>query len=91
VVLSDGTHPHPKRKYDLMPGQRVTLHLPGGGGFFPPTERDPERVLQDVVAGLVSERQARETYGVAVDLRSRSVDLEETERLRSLPRAPVSG
>ena len=33
MVLSDGTHLHPKRKYLLQPGQQVTLRLPGGGGY----------------------------------------------------------
>jgi N-methylhydantoinase B len=41
----DGTEleaPHPKRKYRLGEGERVTLELPGGGGYGPPAERSPE-------------------------------------------------
>ena len=82
VVMSDGTHRHPKRKYELQPGQRVTLRLPGGGGFYPPSERDPDLVLEDVIAGLVSVNQAKEFYRVIVDLPTRSVNRAETRKLR---------
>ena len=83
MVLSDGTHLHPKRKYLLQPGQRVTLRLPGGGGYGPPFERDPRAVLEDVRQGRVSVEAARREYGVAVDVEGWSVDEEETGRLRS--------
>jgi N-methylhydantoinase B len=53
VTLDDGTHPHPKRKYRLAAGRRVTLELPGGGGYGDPAERDPE----------ARERDRREGYG----------------------------
>ena len=82
MVLSDGTHLHPKRKYLLQPGQRVTLRLPGGGGYGPPFERDPRAVLEDVRQGRVSVEAARREYGVAVDVEGWSVDEEETRRLR---------
>ena len=82
MVLSDGTTLHPKRKYLLQPGQRVTLRLPGGGGYGPPFERDPRAVLEDVRQGRVSVEAARQEYGVAVDVEGWSVDEEETRRLR---------
>ena len=82
MVLSDGTDLHPKRKYLLQPGQRVTLRLPGGGGYGPPFERDPRAVLEDVRQGRVSVEAARREYGVAVDVEGWSVDEEETRRLR---------
>jgi N-methylhydantoinase B len=45
----------------------VFRHLmAGGGGFGPPTERDPERVLEDVRAGRVSVGEARDAYGVVI-------------------------
>ena len=44
IELSDGSHPHPKTRYHLQPEQRVTLRLPGGGGFYHPFEREPEAV-----------------------------------------------
>jgi N-methylhydantoinase B len=45
----------------------VFRHLmAGGGGFGPPVERDPARVLEDVRAGRVSLSEARDSYGVVI-------------------------
>jgi len=82
LFCSDGTRPHPKGKYDLHPGESVTLRLPGGGGFFPPWERDPMAVLEDVRQERVSAEAAREEYGVAIDVGAWRVEEGETERLR---------
>ncbi|HUP32218.1 MAG TPA: hydantoinase B/oxoprolinase family protein [Gaiellaceae bacterium] len=38
--------------------------IAGGGGFGDPLERDPDAVAADVADGKVSERAAREQYGV---------------------------
>ena len=89
VVLSDGSQPHPKGKYELQPGQTVTLRLPGGGGFFSPTARDPKRVLNDVRQGRVSPEAAREVYGVVVDTQKLVVDAAATEALRDASAGPV--
>ncbi len=83
VYLDDGTKPHSKTKYFLKPEQVVTLELPGGGGFYPPTEREPESVHQDVIDGLVSPAQARDVYGVLLNPDTLEIDIEETEKLRS--------
>ena len=82
VILSDGSRPHPKGKYELQPGQTVTLRLPGGGGYFSPRDRDPERVLNDVRQGRVSLEAASEEYGVVVDNRNWEVDRAGTKALR---------
>ena len=73
----------PKGRYDLQPGQSVTLRLPGGGGYGSPFERDPKRVLEDVVQERLSIEAARDSYGVAItaDL---EVDVEETAVLREI-------
>ncbi len=83
LFLSDSTRPHPKRKYFLQPGQRVTLRMPGGGGYYPAWQRDPDSVLADVREGLVSEQAARSAYRVAVDAKAGRIDEQETRRLRS--------
>lgn len=83
VTLDDGTKPHSKTKYFLKPEQMVTLALPGGGGFFPPEQRDPEAVHQDVIDGLVSLDQAREVYRVVLHPDTLEIDQEETRALRS--------
>lgn len=66
VMISDGTHPHPKSHYTLPSGQHVILKLPGGGGFSSPTMRDPQRVLEDVRQGYVSLDGAERDYGVVI-------------------------
>lgn len=90
LFLSNGTRPHPKSKYLLQPGQTLTLRLPGGGGFFPPWDRDPARVLTDVRRGLVSLEAAREAYGVVIDPASWQVDEAATAHLRERLAASIS-
>jgi N-methylhydantoinase B len=43
-------------------GSTFTFHCGGGGGYGPPSERDPESVLEDVREGYVSEAEARKHY-----------------------------
>jgi N-methylhydantoinase B len=69
VTTSDLAAPvRPKTRTLLPAGTEVTLRLPGGGGFGPPSERDPRLVLDDVRNGYVSPDRALADYGVAVDL-----------------------
>lgn len=82
VLLSTGEHPHPKQSLVLPPDTEVILSLPGGGGFFDPLERPPERVLEDVLDGLVSLESAKWDYGVVIDPSARVVDTAATEELR---------
>ena len=82
LFLSDGTTLPPKGRYELMPGQTVTLRLPGGGGFFSPLERDPALVLADVRQDRVSLAAARDHYGVVIDPATWTVDAAATEALR---------
>ena len=51
----------------LHPGEVFSLDTPGGGGLGNPLERDPERVLNDVRNGYVTQKRAREVYRVAID------------------------
>ncbi|MEM7585167.1 MAG: hydantoinase B/oxoprolinase family protein [Acidobacteriota bacterium] len=44
----------------------VSMNLPGGGGYGDPLERDPCRVLDDVVHGYVTIEAALEHYGVVI-------------------------
>ena len=80
--LSDGSRPHPKAQYRLLPDQKVTLRLPGGGGFYSPLERDPELVRQDVRDGYVSSEAAQAEYGVVLDAAD-EIDWPHTRRLRA--------
>jgi N-methylhydantoinase B len=83
-VSTNNGVPLPSKVSQVVPPDTVvTLELPGGGGYGPPSARDPERVLEDVREGYVSPEQAREAYGVAIDPVSLAVLPEETARLRS--------
>ena len=60
----------------------ISLRTGGGGGFGNPMEREPRRVLSDVVDGYISVEQARRDYGVAIDAARMEVDAEATAQLR---------
>lgn len=64
------------------PGDVITFHNPGGGGYGDALERDPEMVERDVINGYVSLEKAEEDYGVVVDPETMRLDLEATKRLR---------
>ena len=51
----------------FAPGDVLFARSPGGAGFGDPLEREPEAVAADRASGLLSERAAREAYGVAAD------------------------
>jgi N-methylhydantoinase B len=64
--LDDGSRPRPKALIGLDPTARVALDLPGGAGYGDPLDRDPRRVLEDVVDGRVSIEAAAREYGVVI-------------------------
>ena len=49
-------------QFDLAPGERARFLNAGGGGYGDPREREPERVLGDVLRGWETVARARETY-----------------------------
>jgi N-methylhydantoinase B len=54
-VLIDGRAPdNPKAEQLVAPTALVTVHLPGGGGYGPPAERDPELLARDAREGYAS-------------------------------------
>jgi len=59
----------------------ISVRTCGGGGYGAPEERDPERVLRDVLQGKVSPERARDIYKVAIA--DRRVDAKMTEELRA--------
>lgn len=48
----------------LAPGQRVRGRDSSGGGYGDPLDREPERVLLDVLEGWETRQKANEVYGV---------------------------
>jgi len=59
----------------------------GGGGYLDPLDRDPARVLADVVSGVVTPGHAAERYGVIVADGADRVDEAATEARRREIRA----
>jgi N-methylhydantoinase B len=56
-----------KTTVELEAGDVISYRTCGGGGYGPPEDRDPERVLRDVLEGKVSVERARDVYGVVVE------------------------
>jgi hypothetical protein len=81
-VLS-GRPIRPKGRQTVPPRDAIRLELPGGGGYGDPRERDPKRVLDDLLDGMITADGAPRDYGVVVDKHGR-IDLTETNRLRAL-------
>jgi N-methylhydantoinase B len=73
----------------LRQGDAFTRPSAGGGGFGDPLERDPQRVLEDVIDGYVTVGGAERDYGVVIQVDSGgalpryTIDLEGTRRARA--------
>lgn len=74
-------HPAISRSH-LGRGEVFRCWVNGGGGFGDPVDREPERVRDDVLAGLVSEEMAERLCGVVLDAEG-DVDLEATAARRT--------
>ncbi len=74
----------------MLPGDRVRLLTPGGGGFGDPLQRDPAAVAEDVRNGLVSRAQAREAYGVIFKdgVKAGGTEVDEAATARRRKRKP---
>ncbi len=64
-------------------GDLVCMETAGGGGYGPPTAREPDAVLADVLDGKVSVAAARAAYGAAIDPAHGVINLAETDSLRA--------
>ncbi|MGH7825572.1 MAG: hydantoinase B/oxoprolinase family protein [Candidatus Binatia bacterium] len=73
----------PYCEFELKNDSVVYMRVASGGGYGDPLKRDPDRVLTDVINGIVSTDSAREIYGVVIDLETGKVDRPATEELRS--------
>jgi len=66
---------------ELQDGEGIVSVTCGGGGYGPPTERDPEQVRRDVIEGWISIDRARDVYRVALN-GDRTLDAKKTQELR---------
>ena len=62
---------------------RLSNNSGGGGGWGDPFQRDPQRVLWDVINEYVSIESARTDYGVVIDADTMTVDALATDALRN--------
>ena len=72
--------------YPFGNGEIFKFESTGGGGWGNPFERDVETVRQDVLDEYITVDAARNEYGVVIDPRSTTVDLEATKQLRQTGR-----
>ena len=52
-----------KSRSELKSGDVVVFETPGGGGLYPPGERDDAMINQDLESGLTTSGASREAYG----------------------------
>jgi N-methylhydantoinase B len=86
VTVQQGAECHRLLKVNHMPialGAIIHARTGGGGGYGPPWERDPQRVLEDVIDGYISPKTAEEDYGVCFDSNPLTLDMDATEAVRS--------
>jgi N-methylhydantoinase B len=82
VTLRSGRPIRPKGRQTVPPRDAIQLQLPGGGGFGDPRARDPQRVRDDVLDGLITADEARRDFGVVIGADG-EIDRAETERTRA--------
>jgi len=85
--MVNGKPGNPYGLTQLQPGDVVIMDAAGGGGYGDPLEREPERVLADVVNGYVSSEKARSEYGVVINEATMEVDYQATQELREKMRS----
>ena len=76
--------------YPSKPGEVIFFQSGGAGGWGPPLEREPNKVLEDVRSELVSVEAARRDYGVVIDLENMEVLETETAKLRESMRSEAA-
>jgi N-methylhydantoinase B len=70
-------------------GTVIRAQTTGGGGWGDPLDREPERVLNDVLNHYVSKQGARDDYGVVIDGEDQ-IDMNATKALRAEMRAQAA-
>jgi N-methylhydantoinase B len=73
----------PYCEFDIGKNDVLYMRMSSGGGYGDPLEREPERVLNDVEAGIVSREEAQEIYGVVIDGPAPTLDVTATQKLRA--------
>jgi N-methylhydantoinase B len=68
ITSPDGSRRHVRKatQHPIAADEVVRIMTGGGGGYGPPSEREPDAVRRDVLEGYVSREAARRDYGVEV-------------------------
>lgn len=75
----------------IAAGDSIQITVPSGGGFGDPRNRDPQRVLVDILDGFTTVEAAERDYGVALveDGDRMRLDVEGTAALRARMSSPT--
>jgi N-methylhydantoinase B len=76
----------PMEAIELKRDDVLSIQTAGGGGWGDPLERDPERVLEDVLDGKLTGEFVRREYGVVLASAGTAIDLPATAELREAMR-----
>jgi N-methylhydantoinase B/oxoprolinase/acetone carboxylase alpha subunit len=71
--------------YQIRNGDLLVKTSGGGSGVGDPRERDPEKVLNDVIDEFISLDVAEKIYRVAIDPITMEINWEKTRTLRGEP------
>ncbi|MBI3964023.1 MAG: hydantoinase B/oxoprolinase family protein [Chloroflexi bacterium] len=82
LATINGQPIHPKKIVRLARGDVFRVQVAGAGGYGDPQERDPRKVLEDVLDEYLSPEQARRDYLLVVDTDQGVIDWEATRKLR---------
>ncbi|HEY7540888.1 MAG TPA: hydantoinase B/oxoprolinase family protein [Methylomirabilota bacterium] len=69
ITSPDGSQRHVRKatQHPIAAGEVVRIMTGGGGGYGPPSEREPDAIRRDVREGYVSAEAARRDYGIDLD------------------------
>ena len=65
----------------MTAGDSLVTYGPCGGGYGNPLEREPSKVLADVLDGFITAKMAKTDYGVVI--RNKAVNQAATAQLRA--------
>ena len=68
---------------EFAAGDVLQIRTPCGGGYGNPFERDPNKVLDDVLDDFTTLESAKTCYGVVIDPSTMTVDMAATQALRA--------
>jgi N-methylhydantoinase B len=72
-----------KGMYTLYSGDQLHVFVSGGGGYGDPLQREPQRVLEDVLDGKITLVEATDVYGVVINAVTWTVDAALTTERRA--------